>query len=214
MRYVKLLATLTLLVSFNACGGGSNLEKNTPSVNPQAPSTLQDTPPVTKLTNDEQKGILLMREEEKLARDVYRELYLIWGSPVFDNIASSEQIHTDLVATLINKYSLEDPIKTDTQGIFTNADFNVIYKKLTSKGKVSLLEGMKVGAYIEDLDIYDLQELLKKTVNEDIKAVYNRLLMGSKNHMRAFYRQITLLGGTYEPQHISSEDFDAIINNP
>ena len=43
-----------------------------------------------------------MREEEKLARDVYLTLYDIWGTPAFNNIASSEQTHMDAVLMLID----------------------------------------------------------------------------------------------------------------
>ncbi|MGI9258025.1 MAG: DUF2202 domain-containing protein, partial [Gammaproteobacteria bacterium] len=39
----------------------------------------------------EEAGILFMREEEKLARDVYLALGEQWGMNVFDNISSSEQ---------------------------------------------------------------------------------------------------------------------------
>lgn len=51
-----------------------------------------------------------MREEEKLARDVYLELYETWDLPVFYNIAQSEQTHMGAVKTLIEKYNLKDPI--------------------------------------------------------------------------------------------------------
>lgn len=36
------------------------------------------------------EGLLFMREEEKLAHDVYLALYAKWGLPIFQNIAQSE----------------------------------------------------------------------------------------------------------------------------
>ena len=49
------------------------------------------------LTPEEAAGLTLMREEEKLARDVYQYLYEQWGQRVFKNIAGSEQTHMNAV---------------------------------------------------------------------------------------------------------------------
>ena len=55
----------------------------------------------------------VIREEEKLARDVYITLGEQWGLPIFASIAESEQRHMDAFGRLIDKYGLEDPV-TDT----------------------------------------------------------------------------------------------------
>ena len=44
-----------------------------------------------------------MREEEKLARDVYSELATAWDLGVFWNIAESEQQHMDAVLDLLGE---------------------------------------------------------------------------------------------------------------
>mgnify|MGYP003589105545 CR=1 FL=1 len=49
--------------------------------------------PKASLSDAEKKGLLLMREEEKLARDLYLALYDKWGTRAFSNIAQSEQHH-------------------------------------------------------------------------------------------------------------------------
>ena len=49
--------------------------------------------------------------------------------------------------------------------------------------------------------------------NEDLKFVYNNLLRGSRNHLRAFVRNISNQGETYEPQYMKQEAFDVIINS-
>ena len=56
------------------------------------------------LTESEIQGILFMREEEKLARDVYLALAERWDMNVFSNIARSEQTHMDSVLTLIELF--------------------------------------------------------------------------------------------------------------
>jgi hypothetical protein len=79
-------------------------------------------------------------------------------------------------------------------------------------GSESLLAGLKVGAAIEEIDILDLEEQLNNVVdNEDIKLVYNNLLRGSRNHLRAFVRNITNQGETYEPQYMNGDAYEEII---
>lgn len=165
------------------------------------------------LTEIELNNLLLMREEEKLARDVYASLYEKWNVNVFKNIASSEQQHMDAMLDLIIKYELTDPVGTNEVGIFIDEHLQDLYNQLVSSGSTSLLDGYKVGATIEDLDIYDLDEAVKVSDNEDVNSIYDALNMGSRNHMRAFYAQISALGGTYSAQFIAQEKLDSIINS-
>ncbi len=55
-----------------------------------------------QLTSAEMEGILFMREEEKLARDVYLYLYEIYPLRPFLNISKSEQAHMDAIKYLID----------------------------------------------------------------------------------------------------------------
>ncbi len=51
-------------------------------------------------------------------------------------------------------------------------------------------------------------------VNEpDILAVYDNLLCGSRNHLRAFNRQLVAQGGSYAAQVISQAEWNAIANS-
>lgn len=168
--------------------------------------------PVEELNAYEINSLMHMREEEKLARDVYTLLYNKWNSRVFGNIKNSEQTHTDAVLTLIEKYALKDPVLQNPEGVFVNQDLQALYNKLVEKGSKSIADAFEVGATIEDLDLFDLQTDLDSCDNADIQFVYNNLARGSRNHMRAFYRNLTNVGITYTPQFISKEKFEAIIN--
>ncbi|MGD2049629.1 MAG: DUF2202 domain-containing protein, partial [Chloroflexota bacterium] len=138
------------------------------------------------LTTVEMEGLIYMREEEKLARDVYLALYDIWGMPVFQNIAGSEQAHMDSVLMLLDQYDLEDPAAGKDPGEFTNPLFQSLYEQLVGQGNLTQADALKVGATIEELDIVDLEERLAQTNNEYIIRVYTNLLAGSENHLRAF----------------------------
>lgn len=164
----------------------------------------------SELTEQEKLGLIQMREEEKLARDVYTVLGSTWGINIFSNIAASEQTHTDAVKVLLTRYGIDDPVTDATVGVFSSKAMQELYNKLVTQGKISQTQALVVGATIEDLDIYDLEKLKKETNKEDILLTYNNLQKGSRNHMRAFVRSL----GTYTPQYISQADYSAIINSP
>ena len=69
-----------------------------------APAEAQTTS--SGLTTADVDSLLYMREEEKLAHDVYVTLYELWGAPLFSNIANSEQNHTEMVLALLYQYGL------------------------------------------------------------------------------------------------------------
>ena len=140
--------------------------------------------PASDLSAEEAAALLYMREEEKLARDVYNQLYALWGQPVFQNIAASEQTHTDEIKLLLDRYGLADPALDPGQ--FTDANLQALYDQLIAQGSVSLTDALNVGALVEQTDIADLQARLAQTDNADIQLVYNNLMNASYNHLAAF----------------------------
>lgn len=171
-----------------------------------------DNLPSEPLSEEELNSILFMREEEKVARDAYIKLFEKWDQPVFDNISMSEQTHMGAILQLIDKYNLTDPVGTNGVGVFVNLNLQALYDALLPQGETSQIEGLKVGALIEEVDIIDLQNALSTFVdNQDIKMVYENLMKGSRNHLRAFVKNLKNQGVTYVPQHLSQEVFDAII---
>ena len=167
----------------------------------------------TDLSEKEKNGLILMREEEKLAHDVYTYLYEKWGQKTFDNISNSEQTHTDSVKTLLDNYSIDDPVKDNSIGKFTSLEMKELYTKLILQGDKSLGDALSVGATVEDLDIKDLQDLLEITDNEDIRIVYQNLMKGSRNHLRAFIKQLEKNGKSYSVQYITNDEYKEIISS-
>lgn len=169
--------------------------------------------PKETLSPAESASLTFMREEEKLARDVYITLYNKWGSNIFSNISISEQTHMDAILILLNRYSLTDPVGSNAVGVFSNVALQNLYNQLVAQGNTSVLNAYKVGATIEDLDIFDLTNALTGIDNQDISLVYGMLTKGSRNHLRSFYSNILNVGATYTPQYITQAEFDAIINS-
>jgi hypothetical protein len=138
------------------------------------------------LTEQEKEALLFMREEEKLARDVYHYLYDFWGQWIFSNIETSEQQHMDAILNLLDKYGLDDPVGDSRYGVFQNPDLQDLYDELVIEGVNSELDAIKVGIRIEVKDIEDLIECLDLTDNKDITQVFTNLMNGSVNHLAAF----------------------------
>lgn len=164
------------------------------------------------LSSEEIEGLMLMYEEEKLARDVYRGLYDLWNLPVFANISASEQQHMESVGVLIERYELDLPQTGTTTGVFENPVLQGVYDDLMAQGSESLLAALTVGATVEDLDIADLQQLIDQSDNDDIRIIYQNLMKGSRNHMRSFVSQIERNGGSYSAQYISDEYLATILS--
>lgn len=162
------------------------------------------------VTNDEVEGLLWMREEEKLAGDLYSTFYDKYNLRIFGNISRSEDSHMSAVLYLLDTFNIEDPAQ-DEIGKFTNTDLQKVFDDLKQAGEVSLVEALKVGAYVEELDILDLEQQLELVENEDIRLVYENLLRGSRNHLRAFTRVLAQNGVTYEPTVLSSDYYQEII---
>lgn len=208
MKNLIIIIAIAASLAFQRCQTDADIEPGT-DITSQINAFPEET-----LNEDEIRSLQFMREEEKLARDVYLTLYDKWKVNIFLNISSSEQTHADAVLALLNKYSLKDPVGNNAPGVFTDSTLQNLYMQLVTLGSASLLEAYKVGTTIEDLDIYDLESALLSIDNEDIEYAYDNLKRGSRNHMRAFYSQVISSGGSYSAQFISQSELEAIVNSP
>ena len=155
--------------------------------------------------------MLRMREEEKLARDVYLFLANRWNDPAFANIAQAEQVHMEAIMGLMVKYGIPNTLQEDVPGVFTDPYFQNLYHEFTARGATSRESAMEVGATIEDMDIHDLNIMMAQADNEDIRFVYQNLMAGSMNHMRAYSNLMGSMGHTYSPKYMSQDEYNRIM---
>jgi len=210
-RYALTAAALavTLALGLSACdpggsGGGASSASGQGDVTSQVAAL-----PTSNLTAADRAAIVQMREEEKLARDVYTTLGAQWDLQVFSNIRAAEQTHMDAVGALLDKYGIADPAAGNGVGQFTDPNLQTLYDQLVAQGSGSLVDALTVGATIEDLDIADLQRFA--TSAADVQSVWDVLERGSRNHMRAFTSQLAANGASYTPKYISQADYEAIL---
>ncbi len=165
------------------------------------------------LSEVEKNDLIFLREEEKLARDIYIYAYSKYQNEVFNSISQSEQKHFDNVLNLLSIYSIPDPASAQI-GIFNNIELQTIYNQLKAQVDISAEESLQVGATIEELDINDIDDFLVNTTNPKLVNLYNKLNCGSKNHIRSFTNQLTAIGSTFVPQYITIEEYTTILNTP
>jgi hypothetical protein len=173
---------------------------------------LINSTPKQTLDSTEAAGLAYMREEEKLAHDVYATLHSKWGLRVFGNISQGEDRHFSAIKILLDRYELPDPAANHPVGVFRNEGLQTLYGDLIKQSENSLKSAMRVGATIEDLNIRDLEKAAASTDNSDLKLVYQNLRQASENHMRAFVRQLAAKGESYTPQYIAPAALSEIIS--
>ncbi len=158
-------------------GQGSTYENNcedqpcfedAPMPGSSATLIMQSADGTSELDDTEIHHLLFIREEEKMARDVYRVLYEKWGNPIFANIVESEQAHMDAVANLLVFYGQDDPVTIDATGEFNDEAIAKLYSDLVELGSQSEIEALLVGAYIEEYDILDIWKAYNETDKERI----------------------------------------------
>lgn len=217
MKTLQILVALLLLLSVAACDANNGMDPLGSGPSDAADLELikqsVNSYPLYTLSQDDIDGLILMREEEKLARDVYLHFAEVYSLRVFSNIARSEARHMSAIKVLLDKYGIADPIIDDSRGAFTDSHLGVLYLQLTTAGDAGLLDALVVGATIEDLDIHDLVHLSEGLDKADILFVYGNLTKGSRNHLRAYYSQILSNSGSYQPQFISQDLFDSIVTS-
>lgn len=177
----------------------SQLEAEVEALNPGQLSTV------------EVDGLLFMREEEKLARDVYQVLGASSTQPIFGNIARSEETHMEAVRVLLDQYEIKDPALA--VGKFVNRDLQALYDRLIGQGSVNQIEALKVGAAIEEIDLIDLEIRIAQTDEAAIKLVYENLEKGSRNHLRSFVSSLDRLGVTYAPIALTQAAYDGVVSS-
>jgi hypothetical protein len=204
-----LMITLGLSLGFTQCSEGSGMDDILATDNASLKSTTEDL----FLSQEEIDAIRYMREEEKLARDVYLHLYELYPLRPFFNISKSEQAHMDAILYLINTYGLDDPVGENPEGVFQNQELQQLYDELIETGSAGRVEALKVGAFIEEVDIIDLRTQLEVSAESvEVIRVFNNLCNASERHLKAFVSVLKAYGVEYTPVELEQEEFDRIMS--
>jgi hypothetical protein len=193
MKAIKLISTVLVITALiatpMAAMAGKGKAKTSTSPTPATCSVCV----VTKLSTAEVDTLKFMREEEKVARDVYSALSPYYpGTNVFKNIAASEQKHFDAIGEKLVLYGIDDPA-SDQAGVFNNPDLQAMYDALLIEGMSGYEEALGVGVTIEEEDIVDLELAIAGTTSKPLILTYKHLLNGSESHLAAFTKLLDRL---------------------
>ena len=153
----------------------------------RAPASATVATELAPLTEPEIATLKWMREEEKLARDVYIELNAYWPARIFVNIADSEQRHFDALGEKLELYGIDDPA-LPAIGVYADPELQALHDELLAAGMVSYVDALEVGVAIEETDIVDLKAAIEGTTSEPLQETYENLLDGSVNHLASFLK--------------------------
>jgi hypothetical protein len=193
MRITKLIITALVVTGLTAATMPALAAKGGTVRVPLAAATS-----LTELSEAEIATLKWMREEEKLARDVYIELNAFWPAQIFVNIAESEQRHFDALGEKLELYGIDDPA-TDQIGVFTDPELQALHDELLALGVVSRVDALEVGVTIEETDMIDLQAAIDGTTSVPLRVTYENLLRGSEHHLASFIKELEAAGIVYEP---------------
>lgn len=168
----------------------------------------------SQLTDAEINSIMSLREEEKVAYDVYTFMFEKYESKVFKNIAENEKDHMDKIKELIIQFNLNDPLSgiSDQKGVFNNKKMQALYDEMIMAGNYGLLDALRAAARFEETDIIDLRNDLSAASDQTVVNTYINLESSSQDHLRALVKVIKDEGISYKPSYLSKEDFDKIMS--
>ncbi len=202
--------TITLLTAI-LIGCGSGGEKGQGNGDIGASDALVDAAIASEkstLTVELQDSITFMYSEEKLAKEIYLNLYAIQSVKQLTNIANKSEVkHIDAVDRLAIKYNLNTTLYPDTTipydatalNTFTSGKFPVVeiqelYDVLYEKGIQSEKDALEVGCLVEVTDVEDLDRYIIQATEAnatDVLTIFNFLRDGSYNHYWAFNKGLT-----------------------
>ena len=177
----------------NGCSGGSRLAST-------APLTLDAAA---------KAALSFQIEEERMAGELYRAFGEKQVAPPFQNIPRAEARHQELLVSLANRAGLGATGPAQA-GHYETPAMQTRYDTLLARGRISLIEALKVGALVEEQDIADLRALTATTNDSELKAAATMLEEGSRHHLGAFVRNLRAQGVEYVAQVLTPAELAAL----
>lgn len=152
-----------------------------------AGNSVPEMPAAPVYSEDAVASLRFMIQEEKLAGDLYVELYEQTGLEVFARIAGAEDRH---MASLISQAERAGIDVSDLAalpvGSFLDAGLQATYAELLAVGSVSAEAALNVGRQVESADLADLAASLDEVAGTPLVGVYEHLQTASGRHLAAF----------------------------
>ena len=172
------------------------------------------TQPVA-LSEAARQALLDLRREEKLAHDVYVTLAGVCNLPPLRRIPQAELRHAQAIRFLMDRYEVADPLTSLPTGKFDDPATQKMFDDYVSRGEASAVAALRVAAEIEERDIADLKAFGTNfaTRDDQMRFVIDNLSSASRNHLRAFVRNLEARGVEYAPVCLDAKAFKQIMQD-
>ncbi len=214
MKSKIILSAVMAAIVLLGCGrdsGASNSDKG---------FELSNYPVTPNLSQELKNSLAYMGNEERLAYDVYLNLYNYHSKnsnieikQLYNIATNSESRHISIVQDIVKRYNLNvsDLSNVDEtivsknnmssenmpSGVYDIQKIQELYDTLYAKGTVSQQDALEVGCMVEVTDVDDLDKYITKADNAnaiDIVAAFKVLRSGSYNHYWAFDKGLKNIG--------------------
>ena len=181
---------------------------------------IDDYLPSPSLTQPLKDSLAYMGNEERLAYDVYLNLYEyhqqnshIEIQQLYNIATNAESQHIAIVQSLVQRYNLNTSDFTDVnetvvndnnmsatnmpKGVYDIQKIQDLYNTLYALGQNTQEDALKVACMVEITDIDDLDKYIIEAHNSnttDIEAAFNTLRDGSYSHYWAFDKALKNIG--------------------
>ncbi len=180
---------------------------------------INNYPVSSNITQDLKDAIAHMGNEERLAYDVYSNLYNYHSQaselfPLYNIATKSESVHIETVRSIVNRYDIQHteltnvtnpvadsstPLSDMPSGKYGIDSIQQLYDDLYAKGQKSKQDALEVGCMVEVTDVNDLDNYIQVAEDsnaQDVKAAFEFLRKGSYNHYWSFDKALKNMGVT------------------
>lgn len=154
-------------------------------------------------------ALLFQIDEERMARELYTAFGAKWDLRPFANIPQAEARHEAALRQLATRAGLNLP--SAVAGRFDDPEVQKRYDELLALGLQSADSALRVGAYVEEVDIADLNTLLATTDSAALKTVAMALKTASGHHLNAYVGLLQTRSITYVPQVLNADEYQTIL---
>lgn len=174
--------------------------------------TNDPTNQTSGISTDEQKALVQIFEQEKLARDVYSQIGEKFGIKILKNAAIGKQKQMSLILDFMTLNQVAVAFD-DAQGVFKSPELRENYSAFLTEGLGSLNNAFRVGAKMEDYNIYHIDKILATQTTGKLVLLLSKLSCSAGNELKTQVNMLVGNGEMFMPDYISVKLYRSIMHD-
>lgn len=169
----------------NPAGNGTQLRVH------DRDGTCARLPASGTLSVSQRAELASMAQNEKLAHDLYAQLYQAYHLRLFSNLGAAEAGHLQALRTLMARYGVTDPTAGQAAGHFSTPAVQAAYERLLAQARTSQQTALTVARNLERDAIARCTAALNGVTAPDARQVMQHLKAAETRHLAAVSDWIT-----------------------